>query len=84
MQVKRVADKKNKLIQLYKRFQSQGHVKQNLTEHAFTQRAKGGYPVQAEQPRSVQVLPLCLVSEIIKLFMVKRSATLNEGQGEYN
>ena len=32
----------NKLDKAYKRFQSQGHVNQILTEHAHTQRAKGG------------------------------------------
>ena len=46
----RTTTTKTQMLKPYnKRFQSQGHVKQNLTEHA-----KGGYPVLAQQPQSVK------------------------------
>ena len=64
---------KNKVVKpyIYTSFQSQGHVKQNLTACLYTG-PKGDYQLLAKQPQSVKSLSLCLVSEIIEhLFMIK-------------
>ena len=56
------------MVKTYKRFQSQGRLKLNLTEHAYIVTA--GSAVQVEQ--SVKVNSLRLVYEIIEhLFIIK-------------
>ena len=58
----------NKVVMPYKYFQSQSHVKQNLTEDVYNTGKRRLPNVQANQPQSVTVLSLCLLSEIIELY----------------